>query len=47
MKEIAITDHSQVSIDKFRKENNISAGSTARYSLRNWKNVYNDVNVIF
>jgi len=47
MKEIAITDHSQVSIDRFRKKNNISAWSTARYSLRNWKNVYNDVNVIF
>ena len=47
MKEIAITDHSQISIDKFRKKNNIYAWNTARYSLRNWANVYNDVSVIF
>ncbi len=47
MKEIAITDHSQVSINKFRNDSSISAWWTARYSLRNWKNVYNDVNVIF
>ena len=47
MKEIAITDHSQVTIDMFRRHNNISAWSTARFSLRNWKNVYNNVNVIF
>jgi len=47
MKEIAITDHSQVAIDMFRKNYNISAGSTAYYSVKRWKNVYNDVNVIF
>lgn len=47
LKEIAITDHSQVSIDFFRKVKNIWAWSVAFYSLKRWWNVYNDVNVIF
>jgi len=47
MTEIAITDHSQIAIDMFREKHNISAGATAYFSIRNRRNVYNDVNVIF
>ena len=47
LKEIAITDHSQAAINVFRNNYNIYSSSTARYSLKRWWNVYNDVNVIF
>jgi len=47
MKEIAITDHSQATIDCFREEYWFTSSSTARFSLKSWGNVYNDVNVIF
>jgi len=45
--EIAITDHSQAAIEMFREKYNMSAWSTAFFSLKRWENVYNDVNVIF
>jgi len=47
LKEIAITDHSQIAIDMFRNKYQMSAWITAFYSLKRWQNVYNDVNVIF
>ncbi len=47
LKEIAITDHSQAAIDMFRTKYSISAGTTAFYTLNRWKNVFNDVNVVF
>jgi len=45
MKEVAITDHSQASIDYFKSRKIFS--NSARWSLNNWENVFNDVNVIF
>lgn len=47
MKEIAITDHSQAAINSLNKEFNMNLGSTARYSLKRFENVYNNVNIIF
>jgi len=47
MKEIAITDHSQATIDLFRNKYNFTASATSRFSIKNWWNVYNDVKVIF
>lgn len=47
MKEIAITDHSQVAIDLFKKKYNVNSWSTCFYSLARWWNVFNDVSVIF
>lgn len=44
--EIAITDHSQFTIDKAQKKHWFFP-AWARYSLKTWKNVHNDVNVIF
>ncbi len=46
LKEIAITDHSQVTIDFFRNELNTLIWTTAYSPLKRWKNVFNDVNVI-
>jgi len=47
MKEIAITDHSQATIDLFRNKYNFTASATSIFSIKNWWNVYNDVKVIF
>lgn len=47
LEEIAITDHSQVAIDMFKNKHNISAWTTAYYSIERFENVYNDVKVIF
>ena len=44
--EIAITDHSQAAVDIQREEDNRIIGTSARYSMKHWKNVYNDVNII-
>jgi histidinol phosphatase-like PHP family hydrolase len=44
--EIAITDHSQVCLEKFRSNHSMYVWATARRSLRTWQNVYNDVKVI-
>ena len=44
--EIAITDHSQAAIDIQKQKDNRLIGTSARYSIKNWENVYNDVNVI-
>jgi histidinol phosphatase-like PHP family hydrolase len=48
MTEIAITDHSQATMDNYRKKLQIYASWTrCILSLSRWGNVYNDVNVIF
>lgn len=44
--EIAITDHSQAAVDIQREKDNRIIWTSARYSIKNWENVYNDVNVI-
>ena len=44
--EIAITDHSQAAMDFLTKDNNFFP-NWARYSITRWKNVFNNVNVIF
>ena len=47
MKEIAITDHSDRAVEVWIEQNKITPGWWAKYSLNNWENVRNDVNVIF
>lgn len=46
LNEIAITDHSDGAMDVLTSMFNVSK-TTFRYSLRKWKNVHNDVNVVF
>ena len=47
MKEIVITDHSDKAVEVWIIRNKITPGWWARYSLNNWGNVWNDVNVKF
>jgi histidinol phosphatase-like PHP family hydrolase len=47
LKEIAITDHSQIAIDILKEKNNIPCWSPADFSVKRWKNGYIDVNVFF
>lgn len=44
--EIAITDHSQICLEKCRSSFSMYMWSTARWSLNTRKNVFNDVHVI-
>lgn len=46
MKEIAITDHSQIALDRFSNQCKFFRWWN-RWALKYWKNVHNDVNVIF
>lgn len=46
LKEITITDHSQVDLDHINKEYNVKQ-STFRYNLYRYKNILNNVNVNF
>lgn len=47
MKEIAITDHSDHLVKILKERYGICPSGGARYALNSWKNVHNDVNVIF
>lgn len=46
MKEIAITDHSDALMESLLKRFNITKNSF-RYNIFQWKNVFNDISVIF
>jgi DNA polymerase (family X) len=47
LKEICITDHSQAALDSFIERKIGFYTSTARWSLKHWQNVHNDVVVHF
>lgn len=46
LEEIAITDHSQAEIDIFREKYGLYVWTTARRSVKRWKNVHNSVKVL-
>jgi histidinol phosphatase-like PHP family hydrolase len=47
LKEIAITDHSDVCVAMFRKKYKFMSGPSSRWTTRARRNVHNDVEVIW